>query len=132
MGFVGTVFANWLTRKNKTSYKYYYKRYVHKGYSLHNTILGILEAFVDNENIYGVCQAHDGRDIVADTLCFRNPASFYDFSDWGCMRVRVGYERDSENCFIMCQKKHQLDLFVDKFCKKAFDPKTELTFLGTG
>lgn len=154
MGILAHVIANYLTSKNKTSYRFYFKKYVTHG-SLYDKILDILSAYASDPSIYGTCE--DPRDhntgflanmvsdsgkpswvfsntenpqlIAADILCFSNKTSFYDYSDFGTMRVRVYYDLASKSAVIMCQKRHQLKAFVERLSDPKFDIGT-LVFRG--
>jgi hypothetical protein len=145
MGILAHIIANYLTSKSKTSYRFYFKKYVTHG-SLYDKILDILSAYASDPSIYGTCE--DPRDnntgflanmvgdsskpsrlIAADILCFSNKTSFYDYSDFGTMRVRVYYDLASKSAVIMCQKRHQLKAFVERLSDPKFDIGT-LVFRG--
>jgi hypothetical protein len=128
--------VSYFSSTQKNSYAYYYKRMVSEG-PLYDTIINILAAFADKG--YGVMQDPrtfpngEKQDICADVICFRNTTSFYDYSSFGCMRVRIFYENGQ--AVMMCQKKWQLEHFVNKFndssAKEPFD-MSKLTFIGIG
>jgi len=136
MGILAHIIANYLTSKSKTSYRFYFKQYVTHG-SLYDKILDILSAYASDPSIYGTCE--DPRDnntgflamvsdsgkpsrlIAADILCFSNKTSFYDYSDFGTMRVRIYYDLASKSAVIMCQKRHQLKAFVERLSDPKFN-----------
>lgn len=126
--------SSYFTSTAKDSYEYYYKRISTEGV-LYDTVLSILATHADKG--YAVCQdprhgnfkVDEPHDICADILCFRNTTTFYDYSAYGRVRVRVYYE--DGKVVIMCQKKQQLDDFVHKFSDPHFDVNS-LTFVGVG
>lgn len=143
MGILAHIIANYLTSKSKTSYRFYFKKYVTHG-NLYDKVLDILAAYAADPSIYGTCE--DPRDIntgfftigdtskpskliAADILCFSNKTSFYDYTDFGTMRVRVYYDLASKSVVIMCQKRHQLKTFVERLSDPKFDIGT-LVFRG--
>jgi hypothetical protein len=136
MGLISAVIANWLTTKSKTSYRYYYKLYIKEG-PLYERILDLLAENADNSYVYASgpdprsLKHKSGGKIAVDILCFRNAASFYDFSDYGRRRMRIYYDYNSECAVIMCQKKHQLNEFVIAMSSETFNNKS-LVFLGPG
>ena len=131
MGFFGTVVANWLTRPRPSEEtKFYYKKTVDRTNPFNKVLLKILRAYKDNSYVYSVCQDYEHQEIAADVMCFRNPASWYDYSSYGRMRVRVFYDQHNGSCTIMCQKRYQLEAFIKVFQDPKFDPKSDLVFLG--
>ena len=132
MGFFGTIIANVLTRPRPVEdvTKYYYKKTYDRSNPLNKVLLNILRVYKDNEYVYSICQDYEHQEIAADVLCFRNPASWYDYSNYGRMRVRIMYDQHTGSCTIMCQKRYQLDAFVKKFSEPKFNPKSDLVFIG--
>jgi len=123
--------SSYFTSTAKDSYEYYYKRIIIDG-ALYDTVLNILAANADKG--YAVCQdprhhVDEKHDICADILCFRNTTTFYDYSSYGRVRVRVYY--DDGKVVIMCQRKQQLEDFVNKFSDPHFNIDS-LTFVGVG
>jgi hypothetical protein len=131
MGLLGTIVANWLTRPRPAEdTKYYFKKTFDRTNALNKCILNILRAYHDDAYVYSVCQDYEHQAIAGDVLCFRNPASWYDYSTYGRMRVRIYYDQHNGNCTVMCQKRYQLDAFLKKFGESTFNPKSDLIFIG--
>lgn len=132
MGFFGTFVANLLTRPRAAEdvTKFYYKKTFDRTHTFNKILLKILRAYRDNQYVYSVCQDYEHQQIAADVLCFRNPTSWYDYSSYGRMRVRIFYNQTTGSCTIMCQKRYQLEAFIKKFMDSKFESKTDLVFLG--
>lgn len=134
----------------KSSYKDYYKFMVSEG-PLYNAVLSILSKNADKS--YG--QRQDPRAIsdksflsqlsgptgppveswiAADTLCFRNSTTFYDYSAYGRARVRFYYDASSNpgQAIVMCKKKSELEEFRKLLISPGFDASTKLVFIGVG